>query len=92
MSGDREYKLLKRALQTANDYKGLQPNFALATLFADMKFRSAKKSRTQNADFSETPFIVGRTAGWIAHAIEQYSLGETGRRTVNYRGLLPAPA
>ncbi|OKO80882.1 citrate/2-methylcitrate synthase [Bradyrhizobium sp. NAS96.2] len=92
MAGDKEYKMLKRALQTANEYKGLQPNFALATLFADMKFRSARKSRTQNADFSETPFIVGRTAGWIAHAIEQYALGETGRRTVDYRGLLPMPA
>lgn len=91
LSDDRDYKHLKRALQAAERFKGLQPHFALATLFADVKFRRASKAKAHNWDPAATPFLVGRCAGWIAHAIEQYALGEIGRRPVDYRGLLPAP-
>ena len=35
-------------------------------------------------------FALGRTAGWIAHAIEQYTSGELIRPRANYTG--PAPA
>lgn len=35
-------------------------------------------------------FALGRTAGWIAHAIEQYQSGEMIRPRANYAG--PAPA
>ena len=34
-------------------------------------------------------FALGRTVGWIAHAIEQYSLGELIRPRARYTG--PAP-
>jgi citrate synthase len=35
-------------------------------------------------------FALGRTAGWIAHAIEQYSTGELIRPRARYTGTLPA--
>jgi len=35
-------------------------------------------------------FALGRTAGWIAHALEEYSTGEMTRPRAEYRG--PAPS
>lgn len=37
-------------------------------------------------------FALGRTVGWIAHAMEQYATGELIRPRANYTGPLPAAA
>ena len=36
-------------------------------------------------------FLVGRTVGWIAHAIEQYATGTLIRPRARYVGILPEP-
>jgi len=36
-------------------------------------------------------FLVGRSVGWIAHAMEQYATGELIRPRARYVGPLPAP-
>lgn len=36
-------------------------------------------------------FLLGRTAGWIAHAIEQYATGTIIRPRARYTGVLPGP-
>ena len=38
---------------------------------------------------ASTLFAFGRTAGWIAHAIEQYGMGELIRPRARYVGPLP---
>ncbi|HEY8090531.1 MAG TPA: citrate synthase [Polyangiaceae bacterium] len=38
---------------------------------------------------ASTLFAIGRTAGWIAHAIEQYGIGELIRPRARYTGPLP---
>jgi citrate synthase len=35
-------------------------------------------------------FAIGRTVGWIGHAIEQYATGELIRPRARYVGVVPA--
>jgi citrate synthase len=35
-------------------------------------------------------FALGRTAGWLAHALEQYQLGQMIRPRAKYVGPVPA--
>lgn len=37
-------------------------------------------------------FALGRTVGWIAHALEQYRLGRLVRPRARYVGIIPGPA
>lgn len=37
-----------------------------------------------------TLFAIGRTLGWIAHAIEQYEKGQVMRPRARYVGVQPA--
>src|SRR5262249_55974596 len=37
-----------------------------------------------------TLFAIGRTIGWIGHAIEQYATGELIRPRAKYVGVMPA--
>jgi citrate synthase len=37
-------------------------------------------------------FAIGRTVGWIGHAIEQYATGQLIRPRAKYVGVMPAPA
>lgn len=92
LADDADYRRLKRALQAARDFKNLRPNFAVTAIFADYKFGLRRaKDAAWSLGHTESLFIVSRASGWLAHAIEQYALGEKGRLPVNYRGLLPAP-
>jgi len=78
---DAGYQRLTQALAAAKEIQGLEPNFALAFLFVDGKTgRAAGRSL----------FHVGRCAGYIAHAIEQFKWGEPKRVLGEYKGELPA--
>ena len=39
-----------------------------------------------------TLFAIGRTIGWIGHAIEQYATGHLIRPRASYVGVAPTPA
>ncbi len=88
LAGDKDYRHLKQALDVARDYRNLRPNFAMAVMFIDLKLGLGPLAKP---GIAETPFIVGRAAGWIAHAIEQYARGEAIHRSLDYRGPLPPP-
>jgi citrate synthase len=77
---DPAYQRLSQALCTAKSIQGLQPNFALAFLFVDSKTGLTPP---------HSLFHVGRCAGWIAHAMEQFQAGEPERILGVYRGALP---
>jgi citrate synthase len=77
---DPAFRRLTKALALIQDACDLQPNFALANLFL-----SAKIGLTQRPSL----FHLGRAAGWIAHAIEQYAAGENEHFGGAYRGVLP---
>ena len=62
------------------DAKGLQPDFALACLVA---------GRLLDLPVSDSLFLIGRTVGWVAHAIEQYAVGEFEHAAGLYVGPLP---
>jgi citrate synthase len=91
LASDPSYVRLRSALAVAREYQDLKPNFALASIFAETLIGLPPKGPSMAVSSGEAPFIVGRSAGWIAHAIEQLSLGETGRRQLIYRGPLPDP-
>jgi citrate synthase len=76
-SRDPSYRKLAAAITAAKDLHGLEPNFTLAFLFVDGK---------TGVDFNHSLFPVGRCAGWIAHAIEQYQSGEPERILSVYKG------
>jgi citrate synthase len=77
---DRAFQRLTQALAAAKSLQGLEPNFALAVLFVDGKVGLPP---------GRSLFHVGRCAGWIAHAIEQFQSGEPGRVLGEYKGALP---
>ena len=79
---DAEFQRLSEALGTARDLVGFQPSFPLANMFARHKLGLSQ---------SDAPFIIGRSCGWIAHAIEQYQLGELRWGEASYNGRLPGP-
>lgn len=59
-------EVTERIVSEIADRKGLQPNsdFALAALAHSFGMRS---------DAAEAVFAIARTAGWMAHALEEYS-------------------
>ncbi len=97
-----------RARALLNMLYGMQPDHeALALLEAVRQETEAAIGKAPNVDFALaglemafhlprgaalTLFALGRTAGWIAHAIEQYASGEMVRPRARYVGRLPSPA
>ena len=77
---DPAFRRLTKALAMIREIYDLAPNFALAHLFL-----SAKIGLTQRPSL----FHLGRAAGWIAHAIEQYRAGENEHLEGAYSGVLP---
>jgi citrate synthase len=80
LARDAAYQRLAQALAAAKDIQNLEPNFALAFLFVDGKVGLPP---------GRSLFHVGRSAGYIAHAIEQYQWGEPERVLGVYKGALP---
>jgi citrate synthase len=80
--GDVEFKRLRRATDTALDIAGLQPDFILPATFVGRRL-GLKGQELVVAS-------LGRIAGWIAHAMEQYHAQELVRPRANYGGPLPA--
>ncbi len=78
---DLEFVRFDRAIKAVRDVNDLKPNFALVMLFVNHKL---------GLNSRDSLFILGRAAGWTAHAIEQYQAGETEHREGAYRGPLPA--
>jgi citrate synthase len=81
LAKDPAYQRLAEALAAAKSIQGLEPNFAMAFLFVDGKTGVGPR---------RSLFHIGRCAGWIAHAIEQYQSGESERVRGVYKGALPA--
>jgi citrate synthase len=77
---DTTFRRLSAALETVKEISGQEPNFALACIFVAMKLGFGQR---------ESLFHLGRTAGWVAHAIEQYQHGEMQREKGLYKGPLP---
>jgi citrate synthase len=78
----REVDSVRRLIQAARDLTGEHPNldFGLATLARALRLPP------------EAPiaiFALGRTVGWIAHAIEQYADDELIRPRARYIGPVP---
>ena len=80
LAKDSSYQRLAEALAAARSIQGLEPNFPLAFQFVDSKTGIGPR---------HTLYHVGRSAGWIAHAMEQFQAGESERVEPVYRGTLP---
>jgi citrate synthase len=77
-----EVELAKRLVQAAHDLTGEHPN---------LDFGLVTAARTLQL-YSEAPmaiFALGRTVGWIAHAIEQYADNQLIRPRAHYVGPVP---
>jgi citrate synthase len=81
LGDDAEFKRVQRATDTALEIAGLRPDFILPATFVGRKL-GLKGQELMVAS-------LGRIAGWIAHAMEQYHAHELIRPRANYTGPLP---
>lgn len=79
-TGRRELRNLEVAIDTVQDVKGVSPDFVLMCQFTEMCL---------GMDARDSLFLIARSAGWIAHSIEQYATGEAEHREGRYNGPLP---
>jgi citrate synthase len=82
LGDDAEFKRVQCATDTALEIAGLRPDFILPATFVGRKL-GLKGQELMVAS-------LGRIAGWIAHAMEQYHAHELIRPRANYTGPLPA--
>lgn len=80
MAKDAAFARLARAAAVAQEVRGLEPSFALMCVFVGWKIGLRRH---------DSLFHLGRAAGWLAHAMEQYQAGETSRQPEWYQGPLP---
>lgn len=80
LAGDRDFEALRSALAVAEDALGHHPDIALLTMFVNRKI---------GLDQNDSCHFLGRSVGWIAHAIEQQAAGGFHRPPVVYTGPLP---
>jgi citrate synthase len=78
-AGAPEVQVVKELCATVHDALGLHPTIDLA-----LAALAAASGAPQHAPL--TIFALGRTAGWIAHAGEQYALGQLIRPRARYVG------
>ena len=81
LTKDSAFGRLELAAQIVKEARNLEPSFALMCIFVGWKIGLRSH---------DSLFHLGRAAGWIAHAIEQYQSGESTRQPERYQGLLPA--
>lgn len=87
---DPAYERFRHALRMALELQDLKPAFVLAIGFAGVKLGLLDLGSAGLPVRPELPpFLVGRAVGWVAHAIEQYKIGEAERKELIYRGRLP---
>lgn len=77
---DPELHALRDAVAFGREELGQQPGFALLVQAVTQRVMPDRR---------DTLFALGRSVGWIAHAIERYCAGEQARPAVHYAGPLP---
>jgi citrate synthase len=77
-----ELRFVRQVQQAGSDATGTSPNidFALAALARVLRLPAGSPL---------TLFAIGRTIGWIGHAIEQYATGTLIRPRAKYVGVTP---
>ena len=85
------FRNLRVAIDMVEQVNGAKPNFAIVSTYVSTRLGPIFNSSQQHVGLSSgnAPFLLARTSGWIAHAIEQYKAGESERRSLLYRGPLP---
>jgi citrate synthase len=81
LAKDPAFARLKEVAAAIKEIRNVDPSFALMCVFVGWKIGLHHK---------DSLFHLGRAAGWVAHAIEQYQAGETYRQPETYQGALPA--
>lgn len=81
LDGDLALGRLKAAIDLMREARGAHPDFALLTHFVSRKLGLGPGN--------EIGVRLGRIAGWIAHAMEQYQENDLVRPRTVYSGILP---
>jgi citrate synthase len=81
LAKDPAFARLKEVTAAVKEIKNVEPSFAFMCVFVGWKIGLHPQ---------DSLFHLGRAAGWVAHAIEQYQAGETYRQPETYQGTLPA--
>ena len=81
LPSDVEVQRLHAAIGTVRELTGLEPDFGMVNLFLGRKFGLANEGGII--------LRLGRMAGWMAHAMEQYHEHELVRPHAPYVGPLP---
>jgi citrate synthase len=80
LAKDPAFARLKQVVAAIKEIKNVDPSFAFMCVFVGWKIGLHPQ---------DSLFHLGRAAGWVAHAIEQYQAGETYRQPETYQGALP---
>lgn len=82
LHGDAELKKFNAAITVVREVTGQEPDLALVNLFLGRKLGLVRQDGIT--------LRLGRIAGWIAHAMEQYHGQDLVRPRASYVGLLPS--
>jgi citrate synthase len=80
LAKDPAFVRLKEVAAAIKEIRNVEPSFAFMCVFVGWKIGLHPQ---------DSLFHLGRAAGWVAHAIEQYQAGETYRQPETYQGALP---
>lgn len=80
LAKDSAFGRVKAVAAAIKEIKNLEPSWSFMCVFVGWKI---------GLNPQDSLFHLGRAAGWVAHAIEQYQAGETFRQPETYKGELP---
>jgi citrate synthase len=80
LAKDPAFARVKAAAAAIKEIRNVEPSWTFMCVFVGWKI---------GLNAQDSLFHLGRAAGWVAHAIEQYQAGETDRQPETYRGALP---